>query len=221
MTDIGSNIRYLRQEIPADVKIIAVSKTKSVEDIMNAYNEGQRLFGENRVQELISKREELPSDIEWHMIGHLQTNKVKQLIPHAAMIHSVDSKKLLEAIDLESEKAGRVTCCLLQFHIAREETKSGFSIDEAEDILRSSRFNELSRVKICGVMGMATFTDDVEIVRSEFRNLRNIYIRLKEQFFPEKQYFNDISMGMSGDYRIAIEEGATMVRIGSLIFGNR
>ncbi|MGD0581355.1 MAG: YggS family pyridoxal phosphate-dependent enzyme [Bacteroidales bacterium] len=221
MVDIVSNIRLLRQGIPSSVKIVAVSKTKPVEDILAAYEAGQRIFGENRVQELISKREILPGDIEWHLIGHLQTNKVKQLIPHIGMIHSADSQKLLEVIDMESGKASRTTDCLLQFHIAREETKSGLTIDEAIGILSSPAFARLKAVRICGVMGMATYSGDNELIRSEFRNLRKYFIQLKERFFPDNSSFREISMGMSGDYRIAIEEGATIIRIGSLIFGER
>ena len=221
MADIASNIRLLRQEIPAHVKIVAVSKTKPVEDIMAAYEAGLRIFGENRVQELVSKKEILPSDIEWHLVGHLQTNKVKHLIPDVSLIHSADSLRLIEAIDRESEKYGRITDCLLQFHIASEETKSGLTIDEAIILLESSGFREMKSVRICGVMGMATYTADNGLVRREFRNLREYFNRLREQFFKTKTSFSEISMGMSGDYGIAIEEGATIVRIGSLIFGER
>jgi PLP dependent protein len=218
---ISSNIISLRKEIPASVKIVAVSKTKPVEDIMSAYEAGQRIFGENRVQELILKKEMLPGDIEWHLIGHLQSNKVKQVIPHVSLIHSADSMKLIEVINKESENAGRKTACLLQFHIATEETKSGFTFDEAFEMLGSAAFAEFRAVRICGVMGMATFTDNAELVRREFRVLMEYYIQLKHKYFQADEAFREISMGMSGDYRIAIEEGATMVRIGSLIFGER
>jgi PLP dependent protein len=221
MSNIRSNIISLREQIPASVKIVAVSKTKPVEDILQAYNAGQRIFGENRVQELVSKCSQLPSDIEWHLIGHLQSNKVKNVISQVSLIHSVDSWRLLETINKESEKAGRITSCLLQFHIASEDTKSGFSIEEALKMLESSGFRGLSSVRICGVMGMATFTDDMEKVRNEFRTLRIYFERIREQFFRTNYAFSEISMGMSGDYTIALEEGATMVRIGSLIFGER
>lgn len=221
MTNIASNIISLRQEIPSHVKIVAVSKTKPVEDIIVAYNAGQRIFGENRVQELVSKSELLPHDIEWHLIGHLQTNKVRQLIPHVSMIHSADSLKLLEVISSESVRAGRISECLLQFHIGTEETKSGLSFEEAELILESVEAKKLTGIKIRGVMGMATYTSDQSMIRKEFRGLRMYFGKLKEAFFKGDSFFSEISMGMSGDYRIAIEEGATIVRIGSLIFGRR
>ena len=221
MADIRSNIIALRRQMPYSVKIVAVSKTKPAGDIMEAYEAGQRIFGENRVAELISKREQLPSDIEWHMIGHLQSNKVKQLISNVALIQSVDTFRLLESIGKESEKAGLVTDCLLQFHIADEETKTGFTINEAERMLGTPEFRSLNSVRVCGVMGMATYTGDLEKVHHEFRNLKEYFIRIKQKFFMSAECFREISMGMSGDYKIAIEEGATLVRIGSLIFGVR
>ena len=221
MEDIRFNITSLRQQIPASVKIVAVSKTKPIEDIMTAYEAGQRIFGENRVQELVSKSELLPVDIKWHLVGHLQTNKVRQLIPFVSMIHSADSLRLLEEISCESERAGRVTECLLQFHIAMEETKSGLSYEEAVQILGSPDAKRLKGIRIRGVMGMATYTDDQGLIREEFRHLKIYYDQLKETFFKEDSLFSEISMGMSGDYQIAIEEGTTMVRIGSLIFGER
>ncbi|HVN58055.1 MAG TPA: YggS family pyridoxal phosphate-dependent enzyme [Bacteroidales bacterium] len=221
MTDISSNILSLRKEIPGRIRIVAVSKTKPVEDIMQAYEAGHRVFGENRIPELVSKKETLPPDIEWHMIGHIQSNKVKLLIPHASLIHSIDSLKLLEIINRESEKAGVVTSCLFQFHIASEETKSGFLPDEAMEVLDSDGFRAMKNVQIKGVMGMATFTDRDDMVRGEFRSLRSIFNSLKDKYFRDDGEFCEISMGMSGDYRIAIEEGATIVRIGSLIFGSR
>jgi pyridoxal phosphate enzyme (YggS family) len=221
MLDIASNIRKLRQQIPATVKIIAVSKTNPVSAIMEACNEGQRMFGENRVQELLQKKDLLPADIEWHLIGHLQRNKVKMVVPFAAMIQSVDSFRLLEAINAEASKINRTVNCLLQFFIAEEETKYGFTIDEAEEMLGSDEFRAMQSVRICGVMGMATFSDDAEQIRREFRNLAGCYKRLKSRFFEEEESFREISMGMSGDYEIAIGEGSTMVRIGSLIFGSR
>jgi PLP dependent protein len=221
MTDIESNIRLLRLEIPSSVKIVAVSKTKPVSDILIAYEAGQRSFGENRVQELESKKEKLPEDIEWHFIGHLQSNKARQLIKNRAFIHSVDSFRLLSVINSESQKAGILSECLIQFHIAREETKFGFSQEEAVLMLESSEFSKMKNIAVRGVMGMATFTDDMKAVRGEFRFLKKCFDHLKREYFVGINNFSEISMGMSGDFRVAIEEGATIVRIGSLIFGER
>jgi len=221
MSEIEANIAYLNSKIPNSIKLIAVSKTKGPDEIMRIYNCGQRLFGENRVQELLEKRVLLPEDIKWHLIGHLQTNKVKYVVPFVSMIESVDSYKLLSVINTESTKANRITDCLLQIHIAREETKFGFSINELIGIGESGGFKYLNSLRICGVMGMATFSDDNDQVRSEFSFLRECRDRLKEKYFSDSEYFTDISMGMSGDYTTAIEEGSTMVRIGSLIFGER
>lgn len=221
MSEIEANIEYLNTRIPNYVKLVAVSKTKGPDEIMRVYNCGQRLFGENRVQELIEKKVLLPEDIKWHLIGHLQTNKVKYVVPFVSMIESVDSYKLLSAINTESKKISRITDCLLQIHIAREETKFGFGINELIKIGDSGGFKDLSNLRICGVMGMATFTDDNDQVRKEFSFLRECRNRLKERFFASDEYFRDISMGMSGDYTIAIAEGSTIVRIGSLIFGER
>ncbi|HOO98491.1 MAG TPA: YggS family pyridoxal phosphate-dependent enzyme [Bacteroidales bacterium] len=221
MSQIAQNIISLKQEVPDHIKIIAVSKTMPVSDIMLAYDTGHRLFGENRVKELIGKKDSLPPDIEWHMIGHLQTNKVKYIVPFITLIHSIHSFKLLKTIDTEAGKAGRTVDCLLQFHIAEEETKSGFTREEAGKMLQSNEFRELGRVRICGVMGMATFTDDMEKVRLEFRNLAAVFRELKNKFFSHSDEFREISMGMSGDFLVAIEEGSTMVRIGSIIFGER
>jgi len=221
MTAIAANIISLKQQIPASVKVVAVSKTKSAGEILEAYNTGHRIFGENRVQELISKKNNLPDDIEWHFIGHLQTNKVKLVVAVASMIESVDSFKLLKVISGEAMKCGRIIDCLLQFHIAREETKSGFSLAEAEEMLRTEEFRQLQEVRVCGVMGMATFTDDSALVRNEFRSLSDSFNRLKKAYFSDQPSFKEISMGMSGDFRIAVEEGSTMIRIGSIIFGER
>ncbi len=221
MSDIAENIRLFKKEIPDNVKLVAVSKTKSVEDIMEAYKAGHRLFGENRVQELLSKYEHVPDDLQWHMIGHLQRNKVKYIVPFINLIESVDSVKLLVAINKEAEKAGRIIDCLLQFHIAKEETKFGFSMEEALEMIESGMLGELKNVNIRGVMGMATFTGDMELVRSEFVFLRSVYEELKERFFSGKNDFKEISMGMSGDYKVAVEEGSTIVRIGTSIFGAR
>lgn len=221
MPDIAENISSLKRTLPASVKIIAVSKTKTVNDIMQAYNAGQRCFGENRVQELLSKKDNLPADIDWHLIGHLQRNKVKYIIPFIGMIESVDSARLLGEINSEACKIGRIIRVLLQIHIAREETKFGFSMDELILMLTSPQFRDLKNIRICGVMGMATFTSDSSLVRDEFRFLAECYTKLKVEYFPSGSDFSEISMGMSGDYLIAVEEGSTMVRIGSRIFGER
>jgi pyridoxal phosphate enzyme (YggS family) len=221
MSDIASNIISLKKEIPPSVKLIAVSKTKPVDDIMEAYSTGHRIFGENRVQELLSKKDLLPGDIEWHLIGHLQSNKVRYVVPFINMIHSVDSSKLLVIIDDEARKINRVVRCLLQFHIAVEETKFGFDQDEVNEMLGSEACNDLAHVKICGVMGIASFTGDETRIRDEFRQLSACFKLLKNRYFMNAEYFTEISMGMSGDFRIAIEEGSTIIRIGSIIFGER
>jgi PLP dependent protein len=221
MSEIEANIEYLNERIPVSVKLVAVSKTKGADEILRIYNCGQRRFGENRVRELLDKRLLLPPDIEWHLIGHLQTNKVKNVVPFVNMIQSVDSYRLLSVINAESQKINRVTDCLLQIHIAEEETKFGFSMKELLETGDSGGFNDLKNVRICGVMGMATFTSDSDQVRKEFGYLRDCRNTLKKRFFSSGNQFREISMGMSGDYEIAIEEGSTIVRIGSLIFGER
>jgi pyridoxal phosphate enzyme (YggS family) len=221
MQGIASNIISLKKEIPLSVRLVAVSKTRSAGEIMEAYDTGHRIFGENRVQELLSKKDLLPGDIEWHLIGHLQTNKVRQITPFVSLIHSVDSFRLLNVINQEALKINRVVDCLLQFHIAMEETKFGFDMEEANEMISSENFRQLSNVRVCGVMGMATFTDDKEQVRKEFRNLSDYFKLLKDKYFLKDECFRDISMGMSGDFRIAIEEGSTIIRIGSIIFGER
>lgn len=218
---IHENLDYFKREIPNDVSLVAVSKTKPVSDILEAYQYGQRIFGENKVQELISKQPQLPEDIEWHLIGHLQTNKVKYIAPFVNLIESVDSLKLLKEINKQGIKLNRTIRCLLQFHIASESTKYGLNYQEARDMLSSEEFKTMNHVEVCGVMGMATFTDDANVVRNEFANLKNLFNKLKKEFFEEDESFREISMGMSGDYQIAIEEGSTMVRIGSSIFGSR
>ncbi|HQG55490.1 MAG TPA: YggS family pyridoxal phosphate-dependent enzyme [Bacteroidales bacterium] len=219
--DIALNIKRLRDEVPEHVKIVAISKTHPVSDIMIAYQAGHKIFGENRAQELLSKKDLLPQDIEWHFVGHLQTNKVKMVVPNVKLIHSVDSFKLLNAINKEAAKLNLSVECLLQFHIAREETKSGFTFEEALRMLNSQEIKEMNNVIIRGVMGMATFTDDMKVVRNEFRTLRKYFNILKDRYFIDNKYFTEISMGMSGDYRIAIEEGSTIIRVGTLIFGER
>ncbi len=221
MSDIASNILSLRQTLPPSVRLVAVSKTRPVSDILEAYNVGQRCFGENRVQELLDKKELLPADIEWHLIGHLQRNKVKHIVPFISMIQSVDTFRLLETVNSEALKIKRVVDCLLQIHIAREETKFGFSTGEIREMIESPEFETLKFVRICGVMGMATFTPDSGQVRSEFSYLADCFNDLKVNYFSDKPFFREISMGMSGDYKIALSEGSTIIRLGSIIFGKR
>lgn len=218
---IAENIILIKSNLPESVQLVAVSKTKPAELLMEAYQQGQRTFGENKVQEMVAKYEMLPKDIEWHFIGHLQTNKVKYIAPFVHLIHGVDSFKLLKSIDKEAGKVNRILPCLLQFHIAEEETKFGFSMEEAVEMLSSDEFKQLENVRISGVMGMATYTEDENQVRKEFSHLKGIFNQLKTEYFPEFSDFKGISMGMSGDYQIAVEEGSTMVRIGSTIFGER
>ncbi|WP_423127951.1 YggS family pyridoxal phosphate-dependent enzyme [Gaoshiqia sp. Z1-71] len=218
---IADQIREIQDGLPQGVCLVAVSKTKPTGDILEAYRGGQRVFGENKVQELVQKYDELPKDIEWHFIGHLQTNKVKYIAPFVRLIHGVDSLKLLTTIDKEGRKNNRKIDCLLQFHIAEEETKFGLNLDEARELLSSEDFAALGFVTIRGVMGMATFTGDEQQIRKEFQQLKNIFGQIKQEFFGGQDSFSEISMGMSGDYLIAAEEGSTMVRIGSSIFGER
>jgi len=204
-----------------NAQLIAVSKTKPAEEIMEIYQQGHRDFGENRAQEMAAKYEELPKDIKWHFIGHLQTNKVKYIAPFVHLIHSVDRKKVLKEVNKRARQQDRVIDCLLQFHIAEEESKFGFDLPEAEEMLQSNQYKNFEHVRILGVMGMATFTDDEVQVRKEFKQLKHCFDTLKKQYFSDKDYFREISMGMSGDYKIALEEGSTMVRVGTLIFGER
>lgn len=218
---IVENLNQIRKEIPAHVKLVAVSKTKPNEAIAEAYRAGQRVFGENKPQELTQKWNDLPKDIEWHMIGHLQTNKVKYIAPFVSLIHSVDSPKLLAVIDKEAAKNGRVIDCLFQMHIAEEETKFGFDYNDLSQFLESGVLSDFCNVRMVGVMGMATFTSDEVQVGYEFHNLKEIFIKIKQKFFADKPYFKEVSMGMSDDYPLAIKEGSTMVRVGSAIFGER
>ena len=211
----------IRASLPAGVRLVAVSKFKPAEDISALYQHGQRVFGENHAQEMKAKHEILPKDIEWHFIGHLQTNKVKYIAPYVSLIHSIDSLDLLKEVNKQAVKNNRVIPCLLQFHIADEETKFGFSLEECTAMLGSPDFQELKNVKIHGVMGMATFTDDQEQVRREFQHLHQIFQALKSIYFAQYPDFKEISMGMSEDHPIAVEEGSTLVRIGSAIFGPR
>ncbi|MDA7803105.1 YggS family pyridoxal phosphate-dependent enzyme [Crocinitomix sp.] len=218
---IKENLQRIKSSIPATVTLVAVSKTKPQALLEEAYAAGQRHFGENRVQELEWKFEALPKDIQWHMIGHLQSKKVKKIAAFVHLIHGVDSFKLLTEINKQAEKFDRTIDCLLQFHIAQEATKFGFDMTEAEEMLNNPEFFALKNVRIVGVMGMATFTDNESIVRAEFTSLVEIFNDLKSNQFKHAPYFKEISMGMSGDYLIAIEEGSTMVRVGSAIFGER
>lgn len=218
---IREQLHNVLEEIPEHVTLVAVSKTKPVSAIEEAYAEGQRHFGENKVQEMADKAEQLPKDIYWHFIGHLQSNKVKYIAPFVALIHSVDSLKLLLEINRQAAKNNRVIPVLLQFHIAQEETKFGFSFEEIRELLNSDEFKNASNIRIDGVMGMASFTDDEALIRKEFKLLKTYFDELKSTFFSEKNHFSICSMGMSGDYKIAIEEGSTMIRVGSSIFGSR
>ena len=218
---IKENLLSVKENIPEDVTLVAVSKTKPNEAIIEAYNCGQRIFGENKVQELTEKHEKLPKDIEWHLVGHLQSNKVKYIAPFVSLIHAVDSLKLLKEINKQALKNNRVINCLLQFHIAEEESKFGLNFEEAKEILESSDFVEMQNISIVGIMGMASFTTNEEKIRGEFQTMENYFNVIKSHFFKFNNNFQHISMGMSGDYKIAIEEGSTMVRVGSSIFGSR
>jgi len=217
---IAANIAGILKELEGTTcRLIAVSKTQPSEKIQEAYNAGQRLFGENKAQEMTAKYEILPKDIEWHMIGHLQRNKVKYIAPFVGLIHSVDSLRLLEEIDRQAEKCNRIISCLLQVHIAKEETKFGF--DEAELMDSLQAIGALKHVSVRGLMGMATFTDDKEQVRQEFHGLNQLFRKLAGMQLPQNVTMRELSTGMSGDYRIAISEGSTLVRIGTTIFGER
>lgn len=219
--NIRNNIEKFTQSLPPGCRLIAVSKTQRTEKILEAYHAGQRVFGENKVQELSTKYEALPKDIQWHMIGHLQSNKVKYITPFISLIHSVDSVKLLQEIDKQARKANRIIDCLLQIHIAAEETKFGFSEEEAFQLFQSETITHLSNIKITGLMGMATLTENVDQVRKEFRGLRSLFEKIKSQYANDRVDMKELSMGMSSDYTIAIEEGSTFIRIGTAIFGER
>ncbi|MFC2090067.1 YggS family pyridoxal phosphate-dependent enzyme [Bacteroidota bacterium] len=219
--DIVANLNKVKHEIPDHVQLVAVSKTKPADMVQALYEAGHLDFGENRVQDLIGKYEALPKEIRWHLIGHLQTNKVKYIARFVHLVHGVDSMKLLAAIDKEGRKNNRKINCLLQMNISKEETKFGFSEDELMQMLHSEDFNSMSFANIQGVMGMATFTDDSETVRKEFQNLKRIFDELKKGHFESKTDFSIVSMGMSADFKVAIEEGSNMIRVGSSIFGPR
>jgi PLP dependent protein len=218
---IQQNIEEIRKHIPAHVKLVCVSKFHPNETLMEAYQCGERVFGESKVQELCGKQVSLPADISWHFIGHLQSNKIKFIVPFVELIHGVDSYKLLEEINKQALKAGRTVNCLLQIHIAKEETKFGFSAEELIQTLSEGKWKALSGITICGLMGMATYTDNREQIRNEFKSLKGLLDLVKEQYFSEYPSFCELSMGMSDDYQLAIEEGSTLVRIGSSIFGHR
>jgi hypothetical protein len=219
---IAANLAKLKKEIDSyDSKLIAVSKTKSKEEIMEAYDYGQRVFGENQVQELAEKHEQLPKDIEWHLIGHLQTNKVKYIAPFINLIHSVDSLKLLIEINKQAAKNDRVIDCLLQIYIADEDTKFGLGYDEAIELLRSEEYATLKNIRIVGLMGIATNTKLEKQINDEFNELKVFFEGIQQSFFRKEPSFKELSMGMSADYKIALEQGSTMIRVGSTIFGTR
>ena len=213
--------KQIVETIPAHVQLVAVSKLKPASEVMAAYELGQRHFGENWAQELKEKHEQLPKDIQWHFIGHLQTNKIKYIIPYVHLIHSIDSFRLLQEVNRQAARHERVVGCLLQFHIATEETKFGFSLEECLQMLQSPEFATLHNVEICGVMGLASLTDNTDQIHREFRTLHSYFERLKKEYFADSASFKEISMGMTHDYPIAIEEGSTIIRVGSAIFGAR
>lgn len=220
MSSVAENITRVLGELPAGVRLVAVSKFHPVEKLREAYAAGQRRFGESRVQELLAKEPQMPSDVEWHFIGHLQTNKVRQLIGKTSLIESVDSERLLDLIDKESERSGVVTRVLMQLHVAMEETKSGFLPDELLEYFRDRRFENLKATHICGVMGMASNTDDMQRVKRDFAAIADIYGKIREMT-PDLRGFDTLSMGMSHDWRLAVAEGSNLVRIGTSIFGER
>ena len=217
---IAKNLLFIKNNLPEHVALVAVSKTKPVSDLMEAYDAGQRIFGENKIQEMEGKWEQMPKDIQWHMIGHVQTNKVKFMAPFVNLIHGVDSFKLLKEINKQALKNDRIIDCLLQIHIAEEETKFGLDEEELNSIMDSSEFQEMKNIRITGLMGMATFTENKEQVKKEFMHLKSIFDKLQSQH-TENCQLTTLSMGMSGDYKLAIECGSTMIRIGSSIFGGR
>ena len=218
---VASEIIRFTDELPANVRLVAVSKFHPVEKLMEAYSAGQRIFGESRVQELVQKAQEMPADVQWHFIGHLQTNKVRALLPHVSLIHSVDSERLLDCIDKEAERIGRTVDVLLQIHVAQEEAKFGFTLQEITQLANSGKLTAMSHVRVVGVMAMATNTDDDAEIRREFSEAHHVFYTLKEGCFFGDEHFCELSMGMSDDYRLAIAEGSTMVRIGTTIFGAR
>ena len=218
---ISSRLNPIINGLPENVRLVAVSKFHAVSTIQEAYNAGQRIFGESRVQELVLKQQQLPDDIEWHFIGHLQTNKVKQIAPFIHTIHAVDSLRLMKEVNKEAVNFNRKIHVLLQIHIAQEEDKFGFSFDEIEELGKGKEFDSFPNLIFSGLMGMATFTDDEKQIRNEFKLLNTIFQKLKKDYFSANNDFKELSMGMSDDYPIAIEEGSTLIRVGSKIFGNR
>lgn len=218
---IKNNLLEIKATLPDNVTLVAVSKTKPVSDLMEAYEAGQRVFGENKIQEMAEKFEQMPKDIEWHMIGHVQTNKVKFMASFVSLVHGVDSLRLLEEINKQALKNNRVIDCLLQVHIAEEETKFGLSESELNELLQSESFSQLKNIKIKGLMGMATFTHNQNQIEKEFKHLKSVFDRLSQTQKTDNYEMKILSMGMSGDYQLAIECGSTMVRIGSSIFGTR
>ncbi len=218
---IAQNLQRITAQLPNNVKLVAVSKFHPVEKVMEAYDAGQRIFGENRAQELAAKAPQMPSDIEWHFIGHLQKNKVRMIMPWASVIQSIDSIELLQLVNKEAARIDRHVKVLLQLHVAKEQTKSGFTIDEVLQAAAEGAFNDLSNVTIAGVMAMATFTDNMEQVASEFEQVHNTFLTLRDKYFASNDAFKQISMGMSEDWHIAVQHGATLVRIGTDIFGAR
>lgn len=219
--NIADNLQQVLNELPEGVRLVAVSKFHPNEAIEEAYRSGQRVFGESKVQEMTAKYESLPKDIEWHFIGHLQTNKIKYIVPYVALIHGIDSYKLLVEVNKQAEKAGKVVNCLLQLHIAEEETKFGFSFEECRDMLAEGEWKTLSNIQLCGLMGMATNTDDNEQIEKEFCSLSSFFKEVKDSWFADTEVFRELSMGMSHDYHQAIAAGSTLIRVGSKIFGDR
>lgn len=218
---IAERIHALTSQLPQGVRLVAISKFHPAEAIAEAYAAGQRLFGESRVQELQAKHEALPKDIEWHFIGHLQTNKVKYIVPYVSLIHGIDSFRLLAEVDRQAERVGRTVGCLLQMHIAREETKFGFSFEECRQLLQEGEWRQLHHVRLCGMMGMATNTDNMQQVEEEFRSLATFFHEVKTTWFAADEAFCELSMGMSHDYQQAIAAGSTLIRVGTYIFGER
>lgn len=218
---IAENLKQVLCELPKEVRLVAVSKFHPNEAIEEAYRAGQRVFGESKVQEMTEKYESLPTDIEWHFIGHLQTNKIRFIVPYVALIHGVDSYKLLVEVNKQAAKVGKTVNCLLQLHIAREETKFGFSMEECREMLASDDWKKLKNIRICGLMGMATNTDDNEQIKAEFCSLSNFFHEVKSTWFTNEVSFKELSMGMSHDYHEAIAAGSTLIRVGSKIFGER
>lgn len=218
---IADNLKQVLAELPSGVRLVAVSKFHPNEAIEEAYHAGQRIFGESKVQEMTAKYESLPKDIEWHFIGHLQTNKIKYMIPYVSMIHGIDTYKLLAEVNKQAGKARRIVNCLLQIHVAQEETKFGFSPEECREMLEGGEWKQLTHVRICGMMGMASNTEDTEQIKSEFRLLNSLFQEFKATWFADSEAFTELSMGMSHDYHEAIASGSTLIRVGSKIFGER